>query len=487
MATKRSASLLKYFSNQSDVVNARQALSNYAQTYKGIESQYNNTPATSKNFSAILAEYRSATAKIDKLQSDLTAAEAAATTRYEEEKTKSTQKKESSQRFDIQGRLNPLYVQRNAYIQQNASVPTSLENSIKNLENQLNKVGVKGPDIKDLAGSGTGSTLGTGATSAPQSALSTDVGEYLKGFVGNVEKTKQLQQALKDAKVYKGPVDGIFRADVLLNAAIAADDKLGAYEQLGITFADRLEGYARLAAGAIGDSTGKGAPYGTISDDTEAAAYVRSVFKSVLQRDPTVDEITKYSDVLKKAQRKNLKKTVNGITTGGLGSPIEFLTQEIQKLPEFSTKKKEKDTLTTQSLQSVARANGVTLSADQLAAYTTDINNGKDINVIKNNIRNSAGLGMPDNIKKMLADGIDLETVYAPYKSTMASLLEIPATDISLDDSILRSAIGPDKEMPIYEFRKALKKDPRWQYTNNARAEVSDKVLRVLQDFGFQA
>jgi hypothetical protein len=224
-----------------------------------------------------------------------------------------------------------------------------------------------------------------------------------------------------------------------------------------------------------------------VSDPTEAASYVRSVFKSVLQRDPTADEVSKFSDILNKAERKSPKKTVNGVTTGGLGSPIEFLTQEVQKLPEFATKKKEKDTLTTQSLQSIARANGITLGEDQLASYADEIRNGKDINVIKNTIRNSAGLGMPDNVKKLLADGTDLETIYAPYKQTMASLLEIPSTNIDLNDSILRSAIGPDKEMPIYEFRKALKKDPRWQFTNNAKKEVSDKVLRVLQDFGFQA
>jgi hypothetical protein len=92
---------------------------------------------------------------------------------------------------------------------------------------------------------------------------------------------------------------------------------------------------------------------------------------------------------------------------------------------------------------------------------------------------------MPDNIKKMLADGTDLETIYAPYRNTMASLLELDPKSIDINDTTLRTAIG-DKELPIYEFRRILKKDPRWQYTNNARAEVSDKVLRVLQDFGFQ-
>jgi len=238
----------------------------------------------------------------------------------------------------------------------------------------------------------------------------------------------------------------------------------------------------------VTSGTGTGnVPTAIISDPTEAAYYVRSTFKSVLQRDPTEDEIAKYSNILNKAQRKNLKKTVNGVTTGGLGSPSEFLTQEIQKLPEFTTKKKDKDALVTQDLQSIAKANGVVLGADQLASYANDIRNGKDVNVIKNDIRNAAGYGMPDSVKKMLANGTDLETIYAPYKTTMASLLEIPSANIDLNDSVLRGAIGPDKEMPLYEFRKALKKDPRWQYTNNARTEVSDKVLRVLQDFGFQA
>jgi len=230
---------------------------------------------------------------------------------------------------------------------------------------------------------------------------------------------------------------------------------------------------------------GANVPTISVSDPTEAAGYVRSVFKSLLQRDPTVDEISKFSNILNKAEKKSPKKTVNGVTTGGLANPIEFLTVEIQKLPEFSTKKKEKDTLNTQSLQSVAKANGVTLSPQEIEQYNLDIRNGKDINVIKNQIRSVAGLGRPDNIKKLLAEGTDLSTIYAPYKRTMATLLELDPESIDINDTTLQTAIG-DKELPIYEFRKLLKKDPRWQYTNNAREEVSNKVLRVLRDFGFQ-
>ena len=65
---KKSESLLKYLRNQSDYLNARQALSNYAQTFKGIELQFNNTPASSKNFSEVSRAYKDAQTRIDALQ-----------------------------------------------------------------------------------------------------------------------------------------------------------------------------------------------------------------------------------------------------------------------------------------------------------------------------------------------------------------------------------------------------------------------------------
>jgi hypothetical protein len=68
----------------------------------------------------------------------------------------------------------------------------------------------------------------------------------------------------------------------------------------------------------------------------------------------------------------------------------------------------------------------------------------------------------------------------------MASVLEIAPDSISLDDKTLRTAIGPEKEMSLYDFQRSLRKDPRWQYTDNARQESSTAVLGVLRDFGFQ-
>lgn len=240
------------------------------------------------------------------------------------------------------------------------------------------------------------------------------------------------------------------------------------------------EGFAK--GGTTGDA---GGIYRTISDPTQAASLIKSAFKSVIGREPTVDEVNKFTKELNKAEKANPSKVVNGTTTGGIDR-IEFLTQQIQKLPEFGQKKQEKANLVSNSIQTVARANGLNLGADQLKEWTTAIENGTDPETIKSKIRNIAGYGLPDNVKKMLADGVDLVTIYNPYISTMASTLEVNPETINLSDPTLRNAIGPDKEMSIYDFQKVLRKDPRWQYTNNAREDVFQSVNKVLQDFGFQ-
>jgi len=244
---------------------------------------------------------------------------------------------------------------------------------------------------------------------------------------------------------------------------------------------DRLTYYKTNKTTGTGDVV----PTATISSPTAASALINSVFQSELKRDATAIEISELTTKLNAAERKNPSRTVKGITSGGLNK-TEFLTQIAKKLPEFKTKKSDTRSLSIQSLQSTANANGVSLSPEQLNQYAVDIQNGKDVKVIQNQIRNIAGLGMPDNVKKLLAEGTDLDTVYAPYKSQMAAILELSPGSINFTDPTLRGAIGPNGEMSIYDFQKALRKDARWQYTNNAREDVFQSVGKVLQDFGFQ-
>lgn len=140
-------------------------------------------------------------------------------------------------------------------------------------------------------------------------------------------------------------------------------------------------------------------------------------------------------------------------------------------------------------LQKTAAANGLDLQGNfgnQISGWLTAIAKGEDVDNIKQQIREVAKLGQPDSIKKLIDNGTDLKTIYAPYRNTMASVLEIQDPEsIKLTDPTLRMAITPNGELNLYDYQKALRKDDRWQYTQQATSEVARATKQVLQDFGF--
>ena len=141
------------------------------------------------------------------------------------------------------------------------------------------------------------------------------------------------------------------------------------------------------------------------------------------------------------------------------------------------------------SLRATARSNGFDLDTSfgsSINDWLQRLAKGESVETFKNTIRGAAKLGLPDKVANLLDQGLDLKDIYAPYRNVMASVLEVAPDSINLDDKALRMAIGPEKEMSIYDFQRTLRKDPRWQYTDNARQEASDSVLKVLKDFGFQ-
>jgi hypothetical protein len=152
-----------------------------------------------------------------------------------------------------------------------------------------------------------------------------------------------------------------------------------------------------------------------------------------------------------------------------------------------------------QTLQSIAKANGFSLSqilpgisatttgGDLEEAVLEKIALGElDVNRISQDARMMAAIGQPEMVRNLLNQGYDLDQIYAPYKNTMATVLELNPEQIALNDPTLRSAISDKGETNLYDFQRMLRKDSRWQYTQNARQEVSDITLNVLRDFGFQ-
>ena len=145
-----------------------------------------------------------------------------------------------------------------------------------------------------------------------------------------------------------------------------------------------------------------------------------------------------------------------------------------------------------QAIQSIARANGFRVKDIIPGAMSEQqvlqgIATGRlDANRIEQDARKLAAQGQPQYVRDLLSQGYNLDQVYAPYRQTMANLLEVNADEIDLNDSTLRSAISDKGDMNIFDFKKTLKRDSRWQYTENAKQEVSDMTLKILRDFGFQ-
>jgi hypothetical protein len=145
-----------------------------------------------------------------------------------------------------------------------------------------------------------------------------------------------------------------------------------------------------------------------------------------------------------------------------------------------------------QAIQEIARSNGLRIK-DIIPGGMNErqvlegIATGKlDANRIAQDTRILAQQGQPQYVRDLLSQGYNLDQVFAPYRQTMANLLEINADEIDLNDSTLRSAISDKGDMNIYDFKKTLKRDNRWQYTENAKQEVADATLKILRDFGLQ-
>jgi hypothetical protein len=214
---------------------------------------------------------------------------------------------------------------------------------------------------------------------------------------------------------------------------------------------------------------------GVTLTDEQAQSVAQKIYDGFLDDDPLAINalITPF-----------IGKTTSIVGTGVGGKQTGFSGQALQNY---------------QTLQGIAKANGfslkdilpnisaVTAGEDLETAVLRGLANGDiDINRVAQDARMLAAQGQPKYVRDLLGQGYDLEAIYAPYRQTMASVLEIDPNQIDLNDNTLRMAITDKGDMNLYDFKKALRQDNRWQYTGTAKEEVSNAALKVLRDFGFQ-
>ena len=145
------------------------------------------------------------------------------------------------------------------------------------------------------------------------------------------------------------------------------------------------------------------------------------------------------------------------------------------------------------SLQQWAASNGLNLTNAEVARYVeSGAFGGQDLESIKQDIRKTYLAGAYPAWSDRIAEGADPADIAAPYRKRIASLLEISEDQIGFDDQLLQrglQSVGPDgkpRVMPLFEFEQEIRKDPRWEFTDNAYDVYSRVGENLLRTFGFR-
>jgi len=242
------------------------------------------------------------------------------------------------------------------------------------------------------------------------------------------------------------------------------------------------------------------------------ADYINTIFQKYKGRDANLAELTTWLPELTKQYKSESGKSKSTIKytykngeliktdylTANAEDPRLWIEDKVKTDVLFG--KKEVNSLAIPegpsgkyfvALKNFASDNGILLSDSAATSYANSIvTNTIDENTAFNALRESAAEAFPALADKIKA-GINLKTLADPYIQSMSSILEIPGSGIDLFDPKIRGALAytlPDGKVgtrSIYDFEKELRKDPRWQYTNNARNEAASVATTVLKDFGF--
>ena len=140
-----------------------------------------------------------------------------------------------------------------------------------------------------------------------------------------------------------------------------------------------------------------------------------------------------------------------------------------------------------------SRRNGLQLTGQTLAKYVqAGVEGRSTMDDVKNDLRRTYLLGQYPAWSDRIEKGFDPAEIAQPYIERMARLLEVDEQEIDLNDQLLQrgmQSIGQDgkpRVMPLYEFENEIRKDPRWEFTENAYDVYSRVGTNLLRTFGFR-
>ncbi len=140
-----------------------------------------------------------------------------------------------------------------------------------------------------------------------------------------------------------------------------------------------------------------------------------------------------------------------------------------------------------------ASRNGLSIDRSMLAKYVGNMTLGQQtLDDVKQELRTTYLMGAYPAWADRIEKGFDPEAISRPYRSAAAKLLEVNEDEISLDDPLLKRGLqgtgadGKPRVVPLYEFESEIRKDPRWDKTNNAYETYTKVGTDLLRMFGLR-
>lgn len=277
-----------------------------------------------------------------------------------------------------------------------------------------------------------------------------------------------------------------------------------------LAYNDINEGKVPYSASGEKDSGGSRAYTGPVTTvtqlgDEDIRRMANDEAMSLIGRDVTDAEFKKIMTAVRRAEARNpsvsggrgaSRTSVEGLSAQTRAEIIRektagFIAKDVALAEEANIYGEASKTMN--DLRSWAQANGVTLTDNSIRNYTQQVIKGdRTVDDIKSDLRRTYVAGAYPAWADRINAGDDIADIAEPYRRTMANLLEVEDQEITLTDNTLRSALqgvgadGKPAVVPIYEFEKRVRKDPRWQYTNNAQADYSRAAYSILNMFGLR-
>jgi len=139
-------------------------------------------------------------------------------------------------------------------------------------------------------------------------------------------------------------------------------------------------------------------------------------------------------------------------------------------------------------LRQIANANGIRFSDSWYEAEARSVASG--LSTEEDSLRKvrEQAASRWGSWGEQIRNGQNMYEIASPYINLMADTLELSPDAITLEDPyISRALTGQDgNPMPLWEFQRQLRNDPRWMNTNFAQNEVTGVADAVMQMFGLR-